>query len=161
MSLEAFMAQLERVVRARRKELRLSQEEVAARAPGLDQAAISKIEAGLQGLRTETLFSLAGALKVPPYALLGGAEPPQSAKAQPLHAGIAQAAQKNQRRDLTDNLLSVIKKLTDEQGPDEAARLLIGAANSLLGEREKPKKRRRRQRTTKTAAQRRTTKQEA
>jgi transcriptional regulator with XRE-family HTH domain len=160
MSFGAFMAQLGSVVRARRKALGWTQEELANRVDGMDQAAISRIESGDQGLRTETLFNLAEALKVPVYRLFGGNDPTKQPKAQPLRAAAGATERGGQPATLTDSLFKTVERVVNEQGPDEAARLLIGAVNSLLGERKKPRGQPRRH-TAKTAVQRRTTKEKA
>jgi len=56
-------------LRAARKKLRLSQEEVAARS-GLEQGEVSRIERGLRDPQVSTLEKLAAAVEVPPGRLL-------------------------------------------------------------------------------------------
>ena len=75
MTYQTFMRQLGAAVRARRLELGLTQAELASKVDGLDQSAISRIEGGDQGLRVETLNSLAKALRTRLYRLVGGADP--------------------------------------------------------------------------------------
>jgi transcriptional regulator with XRE-family HTH domain len=56
-------------LRAARKKLRLSQEEVAARC-GLEQGEVSRIERGLRDPQVSTLEKLAAAVEVAPGRLL-------------------------------------------------------------------------------------------
>ena len=63
------MGNLGKNLRAARKKLRLSQEEVAARS-GLEQGEVSRIERGLRDPQVSTLEKLAAAVEVPPGRLL-------------------------------------------------------------------------------------------
>jgi len=57
-----------RTVKARRLELGLSTTELAKKVR-ISQAQISRLENGLQGFRSDTVFRISKALKVPPYRL--------------------------------------------------------------------------------------------
>ncbi len=52
-----------------REELGMTATELARRVP-VDQAQISRLERGLQGFRSTTLFKIAGALRKPPFYFL-------------------------------------------------------------------------------------------
>lgn len=72
-----FYRRLGRRLRLLREQARLTQETVAERA-GTSHSAISRYEAGQQGMTIEVLRALAAVLNVPPYEVLNfDAEPPE------------------------------------------------------------------------------------
>lgn len=66
-----------KLVRAKREQAKLTQEELAQEV-GLTRTSITNIEQGRQKIQIHTLYEIADALKIPPYALL-----PPFAKRQP------------------------------------------------------------------------------
>lgn len=69
MDIRDFCARFGAAILARRKQLKITQEELASRI-GTDQANISRLENGEQGFSVETLLSLAAALALPVSELL-------------------------------------------------------------------------------------------
>lgn len=142
MSFETFMRQLGATVKARRLALKLTQVQLADELDGvgIDQAAISRIEAGDQGLRTETLYALAVALKTHPSELVSGQMATKaSPKARPLHAPVTDA---RRMAELGAGILAKFTSLIDDLGPEKAARIAArfidnpsGAAKQSIGRR--------------------------
>jgi len=66
-----FSREVGRTLLARRRKLKLSGVEVGHRA-GMTHSQLSRLENGLQGLRLNTLFRLAGALEIPPERVCKG-----------------------------------------------------------------------------------------
>lgn len=161
---ETFTRQLGSAVRARRKALGWTQEQLAAKLDdvGLDQAGISRIEAGDQGLRTETLYELAVALQTPVYRLLGGADPPgrgdvpraRHLRPTPITQG-GGPTEDSKVAALMVSLVAMADRLVNEHGANEAARVIARLASDLGRDSKQPKGAKGRgAKTPKAAAQR-------
>lgn len=72
MTYKDFLKSFGATVKHRRKALHKTQPELADSIDGLDQGGISRIENGLQGFDSDTLFQIAAALDMPVYQLFGG-----------------------------------------------------------------------------------------
>ena len=65
------MEQIYKNIRARRKELGMTQEELAVKAGYKDRSAVAKIESGTVDISLPTFLALAKILKTTPQALIG------------------------------------------------------------------------------------------
>jgi transcriptional regulator with XRE-family HTH domain len=108
---ELFVA-IGRRIQERRRALGLTQEKIARRA-GISVSFLSMLERGERSPHLATLVDIAGALVLPPVALLGGHATPPTAAAQDLIAWIS-------GRQLSDvdaaRLLAIAKAAFGERG---------------------------------------------
>jgi transcriptional regulator with XRE-family HTH domain len=118
MGYRRFKAQFGAAVRNRRLALGKTQPDIAEAVDGLDQGGLSRLERGLQGFDSDTLYQLALALELPVYELFGGKIPTGNAQALPAAAlAVAEAWAKLGARE-RETVNVVLKALAN--GPRDA-----------------------------------------
>lgn len=99
-------------IRSRRKELKMSQEELASLVGYTDRSIISRIEKGLIDLTESKIMAIAKALKVTPEILVGWEEKPNEEETTRLESPRFRWVARNAKK-MTDEELERLQKLME------------------------------------------------